>query len=186
MKKHLLYALLPLMLALTGCSSMEWQRATMQLGFDLDDQASNAMGHLGRPIPGQLRLGAFSDPAARARLEQLCLREGGIHVVQRVRIPAGEAVTYRATSSYIAQHPGVAEPVGVFNGRYELWQAVQHEAVGQSLIRRMESTLRDGSTGKDVAQAVNYRVVQGAQLSDSDPHCGDATLAGLARQAFER
>lgn len=185
MKKRLLLAWVPVMF-LSACASGDWQRVTDQLAADIDDNAANAIGHLGRPLPGQMRPGAFSDPAARVRLDELCLRDGGVHVVQRVKLRAGEQVSYRATSTALARQPGVSEPVGVFNGRYELWQTVQLERAGQSTIRRMESTLRDAHTGKDVAIAVNYRVLQGTALTDMDPHCGDATLAGLSRQAFER
>ncbi len=174
------------LLSLAGCSSMPGADSASGVVHAADEHLSHALGYLGRPLPGAFHVGSLSDSVARNRLQELCMRDAGIHVVQRIKLPAGQAVTWKPTARYLTQHPGADEPVGLLAERYELWQVTQYERAGQATIRRMQSTLRDASTGKTVAVAVNYRAMEHRSMSAQDPHCGDATLAGLSRHVFER
>lgn len=171
---------------LGGCTALD--NTTPQWLRSADDHAVHAIGYLGRPLPDMMRSGSFGDdPAVRGRLRELCMRDAGLHLVQKIRLPATEPVTFRRSPVVVGQYADVSEPVGTFNGRYELWQSFRHEKVGDAWIRRMESTVLDAYLDKPVATAVNYRATGADKvLRDTDPHCGDDTLAGLARAVFDR
>ncbi len=92
-------------------------------------------------------------------------------------------MTFQRASRWTTQYPGVREPLGVFNGRFEVWQAVSWDSVPPLRMRRTETSLTEPASGKLLVVAVNYRLVRGAP-SSFDPQCGDTSLQGLAEAAL--
>lgn len=123
------------------------------------------------------------EQVARAHLQRRCVEDGGIHILSTYALPAARPV-FRRSSRWTSQYPGVMEPVGVFNDRFEVWQSVSWEDFPPLRMRRTKTVLLEPASGKELAVAVNYRLVR-SEPTSADAQCGDSTLDDLARAVFK-